>query len=79
MVGDDYVGRCSVTCPDGAAGCIGTEQPAAGRTRVQAEVPELELSRYAIDLRSLSHGTGELQPAYAPARADAAADRREDP
>ena len=29
-----------------------------GRTIVHAEVPQTELSRYAIDLRSVSHGTG---------------------
>jgi elongation factor G len=25
---------------------------------VKAEVPQVEITRYAIDLRSLSHGTG---------------------
>jgi elongation factor G len=29
----------------------------AGRSLVRAEVPELEVTRYAIDLRSISHGT----------------------
>ena len=29
-----------------------------GRTLVKAEIPELELARYAMDLRSMSHGTG---------------------
>lgn len=36
---------------------LGTEPDAAGRTRVQAEVPASELLRYAVDLRSLSSGT----------------------
>ncbi|EIV93234.1 elongation factor G-like protein EF-G2 [Frankia sp. QA3] len=33
---------------------------AATRTVVHAEVPESEMSRYAIELRSLSHGTGSF-------------------
>jgi len=37
---------------------LGTEpDAAAGRTRVQAEVPATELLRYAVDLRSLTSGT----------------------
>ena len=32
----------------------------AGRTLVKAEVPQVEITRYAIDLRSLSHGTGSF-------------------
>jgi elongation factor G len=31
---------------------------------VKAEVPELEIIRYAIDLRSLSHGTGSFSRRY---------------
>ncbi|MCM3921588.1 elongation factor G-like protein EF-G2 [Frankia sp. AiPs1] len=34
---------------------------AATRTIVHAEVPEREMSRYAIELRSLSHGTGSFR------------------
>jgi elongation factor G len=35
-----------------------------GRTLVRAEVPEIEITRYAIDLRSLSHGTGTFTRHY---------------
>ena len=35
-----------------------------GRTLARAEVPELEITRYAIELRSLSHGTGSFTRAY---------------
>ena len=35
-----------------------------GRTLVRAEVPEIEVTRYAIDLRSLSHGTGTFTRTY---------------
>ncbi len=43
---------------------LGTEPVGTGRTLVKAEVPQIELSRYAIDLRSLSHGTGSFSRAY---------------
>jgi elongation factor G len=35
----------------------GTESVGNSRSLVRAEVPELEVTRYAIDLRSISHGT----------------------
>ena len=46
--------------PAAATGQVVGTEPAAekGRTIVHAEVPQTELSRYAIDLRSVSHGTG---------------------
>ncbi|KGN34152.1 elongation factor G [Knoellia sinensis KCTC 19936] len=36
-----------------------------GRTVIHAEIPALELSRYAIDLRSVSHGTGTFTRRFA--------------
>jgi len=42
----------------------GTEAVAGGRTLVKAEIPELEVTRYAIDLRSMSHGTGSFSRSY---------------
>jgi elongation factor G len=36
----------------------GTEPVGTGRTLVRADIPQTELGRYAIDLRSLSQGTG---------------------
>ncbi len=38
----------------------GTQSLAGGRSRVVADVPEAEVSRYAIDIRSITHGTGEF-------------------
>jgi elongation factor G len=32
---------------------------------VKAEVPQVEITRYAVDLRSLSHGTGTFSRHYA--------------
>ncbi len=58
-VADEYVGAV-MTDVQGRRGRIQGTEPAAqdGMSVVRAEVPQLELSRYAIDLRSLSHGAG---------------------
>ncbi len=40
--------------------CSAPTMSASNRTVVRAEVPEVELTRYAIDLRSLSHGAGSF-------------------
>ena len=61
--------------PTGAG--LGTEPVGTGRTLVKAEAPQLELVRYATELRSLSHGTGQLQPRLRPLRGAAAPDRRQ--
>ncbi len=79
LVGDDYVGPVMSDLSGRRGRVVGTEQAGGGRTLVRAEVPEIEIGRYAVDLRSLSHGTGALQPRVRPARADAAADRRKGP
>jgi elongation factor G len=42
----------------------GTEPIGTGRTLVRAEVPQLEIARYAVDLRSLSHGTATFNRTY---------------
>ena len=49
----------------GAARSTAGGRLTGGRTLVRAEVPEVEISRYAMDLRSLSHGTGRFSRAYA--------------
>lgn len=43
---------------------IGTEAARGGRAVVRAEVPELEITRYAVELRSISHGTGVFTRKY---------------
>ena len=35
-----------------------------GRSSVLAEVPEVEFTRYAVELRSLAHGTGTFTRQY---------------
>jgi elongation factor G len=68
LVADDYVGavmsdlsgrrgRVTGTEPIGNS-AVSTGAASQGRTAVRAEVPQVEITRSAIDLRSLSHGTG---------------------
>ncbi|MFE8014709.1 elongation factor G-like protein EF-G2 [Streptomyces antibioticus] len=65
LVGDDYVGAVMSDLSGRRGRVLGTEQTPGGRTLVRAEVPEIEIGRYAVDLRSLSHGTARFQRAYA--------------
>ncbi|MFG2599877.1 elongation factor G-like protein EF-G2 [Streptomyces sp. NPDC048462] len=65
LVPDDCVGPVMSDLSGRRGRVVGTEQSGAGRTLVRAEVPELEIGRYAVDLRSLSHGTGRFDRAYA--------------
>ncbi len=43
---------------------LGTEEAGADRTTVRAAVPQIELVRYAVDLRGLTHGTGTFTRAF---------------
>jgi elongation factor G len=58
LVDDDYVGAVMGDLSSRRARVLGTEAVAGGRTMIKAEVPQTEIVRYAIDLRSISHGTG---------------------
>src|SRR5579859_4112499 len=64
LVADDYVGGVMSDLSSRRGRVIGTEPVGSGRTLVKAEIPELEIIRYAIDLRSLSHGTGSFSRRY---------------
>jgi elongation factor G len=44
---------------------LGTDTAGNGRTLVKSEVPQIELTRYAIDLRSLSHGAASFTRTFA--------------
>jgi elongation factor G len=44
---------------------LGTDTAGNDRTVVRAEVPQVELTRYAIDLRSLSHGAASFTRSFA--------------
>ncbi len=58
LVADDYVGAVMSDLSGRRGRVTGTEPVGSGRTLVRAEAPQVEIIRYAIDLRSLSHGTG---------------------
>ncbi|MFJ8947162.1 elongation factor G-like protein EF-G2 [Streptomyces sp. NPDC102395] len=65
LVGDEYVGPVMSDLSGRRGRVLGTEQTSGGRTLVRAEVPEIEIGRYAVDLRSLSHGTARFRRSYA--------------
>ncbi len=65
LVSDDYVGSVMSDLSGRRGRVLGNEPAGPGRTLVRAEVPEIEIGRYAVDLRSLSHGTGRFSRAYA--------------
>ncbi|MFG2499096.1 elongation factor G-like protein EF-G2 [Streptomyces sp. NPDC048441] len=65
LVGDDHVGAVLSDLSGRRGRVVGTEQAAEGRTLVRAEVPEIEIGRYAVDLRSLSQGTARFSRTYA--------------
>ncbi len=64
LIGDDYVGAVMSDLSSRRGRVLGTEPVPGGRTLVKAEIPELELIRYAIDLRSISQGTGSFSRSY---------------
>ncbi len=64
LVADEYVGGVMSDLSGRRGRVTGTEPVGHGRTLVRADVPELEITRYAIDLRSLSHGTGTFTRTY---------------
>jgi len=65
-VSDDAVGSVLADLR-GRRGQVHGTEPASlpGRTVVHAEVPAHELSRYPVDLRSVSHGTGSFTRDFA--------------
>ncbi|MEU9302272.1 elongation factor G-like protein EF-G2 [Streptomyces sp. NPDC048269] len=65
IIPDEYVGPVMSDLAGRRGRVVGTEQAGAGRTRVRAEIPEIEIGRYAVELRSVSHGTGRFARAYA--------------
>ncbi|MFG3256458.1 elongation factor G-like protein EF-G2 [Streptomyces sp. NPDC048172] len=65
MVADEYVGAVMSDLSGRRGRVLGTEQVSGGSTLVRAQIPEIEISRYAVDLRSMSHGTGRFSRAYA--------------
>ena len=65
LVPDDMVGSVMSDLASRRGRVLGTENVGEDRTLVRAEIPEIELTRYAIDLRSLSHGAGSFTRSFA--------------
>ena len=64
LVPDSYVGAVMSDLSSRRGRVLGTEPVPGARTLVKAEIPELEITRYAIDLRSMSQGTGSFTRSY---------------
>jgi len=64
LVPDGYVGAVMSDLSSRRGRVLGTEPVPGARTLVKAEIPELEITRYAIDLRSMSQGTGSFTRSY---------------
>jgi elongation factor G len=64
LVPDGYVGAVMSDLSSRRGRVLGTEPVPGGRTLVKAEIPQLEITRYAIDLRSMSQGTGSFTRSY---------------
>lgn len=65
VIPDDLVGAVMSDLSSRRGRVLGTEPSGDDRTVVNAEIPEVELVRYAIDLRALSHGAGSFTRAFA--------------
>jgi len=64
LISDEFVGAVMGDLSGRRGRVSGTEPAGNGRTMIKAEVPDLELTRYAIELRSMSHGTGTFNRTY---------------
>ncbi|GAA2802328.1 elongation factor G-like protein EF-G2 [Kitasatospora sp. CM 4170] len=64
LLPDDYLGAVLTDLSARRGRVLGTETGGPALTLLRAEVPELELVRYPVDLRSLTHGTAEFSRAY---------------
>jgi elongation factor G len=65
VVPDDLVGSVMSDLSSRRARLLGTDKVGEDRTAIQAEAPQTELVRYAVDLRSASHGAGTFTRSFA--------------
>jgi elongation factor G len=65
IVPDDLVGGVMSDLSSRRARVLGTDKVGEDRTLVKAEVPQTELVRYAVDLRSQTHGAGTFTRSFA--------------
>lgn len=64
VVPDEYLGAVLSDLSGRRGRVLGTETGGPGLTVLRAEVPELELARYPVELRALTHGTAEFSRAH---------------
>lgn len=64
-VPDDLVGAVMGDLSGRRGRVLGTEQASENHTLIRAEVPQVELTRYAIDMRSLTHGAASFTRSFA--------------
>jgi elongation factor G len=60
LVPDDLVGTVMSDLSGRRGRVLGSEPVGGDRTLVRAEVPQIEITRYAIDLRAFSHGAASF-------------------
>jgi len=60
LIPDEYVGDILGDLSSRRGRVVGTDPVGTGRTLVRATVPEAEVVRYAIDLRSMTRGKGSF-------------------
>jgi elongation factor G len=65
LVPDDLVGAVMSDLSGRRGRVTGTEPAGDERTLVRAEVPQIEISRYAVDLRAFSHGAASFTRTFA--------------
>jgi elongation factor G len=65
VVPDRYVGPVMSDLSTRRASVLGSEPATFGQTMVRAEMPESEVLRYAVGLRSATHGTGTWSRSFA--------------
>jgi elongation factor G len=65
LVPDDLVGTIMGDLSSRRGRVLGSENVGEDRTLVRAEVPQIEISRYAIDLRAFSHGSATFSRTFA--------------
>lgn len=64
-VDDEYLGAVMTDLSSRRGRVTGTEPLGNGRSTVRADVPATSLARYAVELRSVAHGTGVFTRCYA--------------
>ena len=65
LVPDDLVGTVMSDLSGRRGRVLGSEPVGSERTLVRAEVPQVEITRYSIDLRAFSHGSASFTRSFA--------------